>query len=72
MPVAPRTSEMDGFSDMARISQTVKKASSPNFHTLCIAAPDDGEHNAAMSESDKNGGPNHIEACREYRVMSQT
>lgn len=44
---------------------------SPQCCSVREAAGDEFSHNAIMSKDDKNGGPNHLKAWREYRRLSQ-
>lgn len=54
---------------MTLVSQIVSSDASPFFHNLCGAADFTNCDTAGM-ESDKNGGPNHLRAWREFRKMT--
>lgn len=71
MPVASRISEIDGICDMLDMSQIVIAASSREIHSLCVSRARDMAHCFDMADADKNGGPNHLRAWREYRKISQ-
>lgn len=70
MPVAARSSLGEGVC-MPTQSQNVILDASVKYHSLwgapCITKCD----NASMSDEDKNGGPNHLKAWREFRGLSQ-
>jgi hypothetical protein len=55
---------------MTPLSQTVTIKASPIFHNLCGAPKSAQVHNVTM-DNDKNGGPNHLKAWREYRGLTQ-
>lgn len=42
-----------------------------NYHSLCDAPDFMPWHIVGMESDDKNGGPNHLGAWREYRKMTQ-
>lgn len=44
---------------------------SPHYHNLCGAGVITVCDNREMANDDKNGGPNHLKAWREFRDMSQ-
>lgn len=52
-------------------SQNVILHASGKYHNLCGASPITRCDNAPMSDDDKNGGPNHLKAWREFRGLSQ-
>lgn len=56
---------------MLHTSQNVIVRASDFNHSLWSAPPIAGCDNPAMVESDKNGGPNHLRAWREFRGLSQ-
>jgi transcriptional regulator with XRE-family HTH domain len=62
---------MVGDDCIPALSQIVILNASPNNHILCgdpiITFCDDRR----MSNHDKNGGPNHLKAWRDYREMTQ-
>ena len=46
-------------------------STSPIYHNLCGDRPFTSCDTGCMSDSDKNGGPNHLAAWREFRGMTQ-
>lgn len=52
-------------------SHIVMSDASPHYHNLCGAAVITVCDNREMANDDKNGGPNHLKAWREFRDMSQ-
>lgn len=71
MPVAARKSRGVGVS-IAATSQIVIEDASKNYHNLCGATHSAKCDNSRMNDADdKNGGPNHLKAWREFRGMSQ-
>ena len=70
MPTASLSSLGDGLT-IPDLSQIVTRNASPYFHNLCGAAFFT-ECDTARMDSDKNGGPNHLRAWREFRGLSQS
>jgi transcriptional regulator with XRE-family HTH domain len=71
MPVASRSSRGEGVSISGK-SQIVIRSASPKHHSLCGASEFTICDNQAMpEETDKNGGPNYLQAWREFRGMTQ-
>lgn len=70
MPTASLSSLGDGLT-MLHLSQTVTNNASPFFHNLCGAGHFTECDNPRM-DSDKNGGPNHLRAWREFRRLTQS
>jgi len=66
MPVASISSDAVGVS-MIGHSQIVKAKARTNFHSLLAVNPTLPCHSVNM---DKNGGPNHLRAWREFRGMT--
>jgi transcriptional regulator with XRE-family HTH domain len=62
---------MVGICDMSPVSQNVIMPSSVRNHSLCVAPFGRLSHTVSMAIIDKNGGPNHLRAWREYRHLSQ-
>jgi transcriptional regulator with XRE-family HTH domain len=56
---------------MQAISQIVTLRASSNYHALCVVDRFDLSQNRGMDGNDKNGGPNHLRAWREYRGLTQ-
>jgi transcriptional regulator with XRE-family HTH domain len=60
---------------MHQLSQNVIYDASDDYHNLCGALPfticDNHIMDDTPDKSDKNGGPNHLKAWREFREMSQ-
>lgn len=56
---------------MSHVSQTVIRDASEKYHSLYGAGLIRICDNAAMAKTDKNGGPNHLQAWRQFREMSQ-
>lgn len=71
MPVASRSSEIEGLSAMAAMSQIVNFRSSAKSHNLCVATPSSLSHIVSMAEGDKNGGAITLKAWRKAAEMSQ-
>ena len=71
MPAASIKAPMEGLLSMRHISQIVIMDASPKYHNLCgdrkITVCDSPE----MDSTDKNGGPNHLRAWREFRNLTQ-
>lgn len=53
------------------LSQIVTLNASPNIHNLCVVDLADLAQSVIMESQDKNGGPNHLKAWREYRGLTQ-
>ncbi|QSR18440.1 hypothetical protein CA833_14795 [Novosphingobium sp. KA1] len=71
MPVASRSSRGDGLS-MRQTSQIVISNARAKDHNLCGASDFTFCDNHRMTEdADKNGGPNYLQAWREFRKMTQ-
>lgn len=70
MPVAARKSRGVGVT-MPATSQIVISNASANYHSLCGATRITKCDNGFMDYDEKNGGPNHLKAWREFRGMSQ-
>jgi len=70
MPTLALNSRCDGVS-MPSISQIVIMKASANCHRLGEASCFRISDNITMSDSDKNGGPNHLRAWRMRREMTQ-
>ena len=68
MGTASRSAAIDGLS-MPRLSHTVIARATPKYHRLCGARPLTKCDIARMA--DKNAGPNHLKAWREFREMTQ-
>lgn len=74
-----RRADPDAFTDSlscrglahSPLSHIVTMKASVEYHNLC----DDGEvtswHIVTMDDQEKNGGPNHLKAWREYRDLTQ-
>lgn len=72
MPVASRSTRGEGLS-IPNKSQNVIRSASPKYHNVCGASYFTICDNDTMtSEPDKNGGPNYLQAWREFRGMTQT
>lgn len=71
MPVASRSSFGVGLS-MPDTSHTVIESASADYHILCgervFTKCDTG---GMPDDTEKNGGPNHLKAWREFREMTQ-
>lgn len=52
-------------------SHIVMLDATPHYHNLCGASVITICDNRIMSNDDKNGGPNHLKAWREFREFSQ-
>ena len=61
----------DQVSSHAPLSQIVTLKASGNYHNLCVEGREDWAQKAIMESQDKNGGPNHLRAWREYRQLTQ-
>jgi transcriptional regulator with XRE-family HTH domain len=70
MPTASLSSLGDGLT-IRPLSQTVINNASPFFHNLCGVAQFT-ECDTPGMDSDKNGGPNHLRAWREFRSLTQS
>ena len=55
---------------MPSLSQIVTSGASPHFHNLC-GANELTECDIVRMDADKNGGPNHLRAWREFRGITQ-
>lgn len=53
------------------ISQNVMTSASPHYHTVCGESPITICDTRLMEFQEKNGGPNHLKAWREYRGLTQ-
>lgn len=53
------------------MSHSVTSPSSPRCHGLCVAPRWRLSHTVTMNDSDKNAGPNNLEAWRKFRGMTQ-
>ncbi len=53
------------------MSQIVTLDATPIFHNLCGAIGITNCDTAHMADIDKNGGPNHLKAWRQFRDMTQ-
>jgi transcriptional regulator with XRE-family HTH domain len=53
------------------MSQIVSFGASPFCHSLCVADFARMAQFVTMENQDKNGGPNHLRAWREYRGLTQ-
>ena len=69
MPALRETSDAVGCS-MPPNSQIVSFTSSPITHNLCRDYSYAMSHIVTMPKIDKNEGPNHLKAWREYRKLS--
>ncbi len=56
---------------MAPILHTVIVSASPKYHKPYLAPADAVAHGAGMGNEEKNGGPNHLRAWREFKKLSQ-
>lgn len=56
---------------MPLTSQIVTKNASADFHSLAKVVVRRSCQNVNMANEDKNGGPNYLQAWREYRNMTQ-
>ena len=54
------------------MSQIVSSNASPDYHSLCVAGLCAPWQFVGMAKQDKNAGPNHLKAWRDYRGMSQS
>lgn len=52
-------------------SQIVILQSSRKHHNLCVEDVSALSHTVTMAGDDKNGGPNHLKAWREFRDLTQ-
>jgi transcriptional regulator with XRE-family HTH domain len=71
MPVAARSSASEGVTAMTATSQHVIHSASGFYHSLCGARPFTSCDKPEVDDSDKNGGPNHLQAWRTFRGMTQ-
>lgn len=71
MPVASRSTVMDGACDMRLMSQNVITPSRLQFHNLCVEPVLEISHNVKMTDESKNGGPNFLKVWREFRGFTQ-
>lgn len=62
---------VDEFLGHDPISQSVTFRSRANNHSLCVERISISEHSVIMAHTDKNGGPNHLKAWREFHRMTQ-
>lgn len=62
----------DEFLNHAALSQIVKQSASLKNHNLCVERFLAWEQNGPMDGTDKNGGPNHLKAWREFRGLTQS
>lgn len=53
------------------LSQIVTLNASLNIHNLCVVDVATMAQSVMMDSQDKNGGPNHLKAWREYRELTQ-
>ena len=67
MPLASQSCRAVGLS-MSATSHIVDIGATEKFHSLRKAESRPAAHNVDM---DKNGGPNHLKAWREYRKLTQ-
>ena len=56
---------------MRHNSQIVILQSRGNSHNLCVEGMLSLSHTVTMTGDDKNGGPNHLKAWREFRKLTQ-
>lgn len=56
---------------MRPLSQIVTDLARPEIHNLCVAPALYEAQTCDMDSGDKNGGPNHLKAWRDYRGLSQ-
>lgn len=66
------TERFDEFLNHAPMSQIVRGSASPKNHSLCVDAHFCEAHSDCMDSGDKNGGPNHLRAWREFRGLTQS
>lgn len=52
-------------------SQIVIISSRTDCHSLCVEGSRPLSHTVTMTDADKNGGPNHLRAWREFRGLTQ-
>lgn len=55
---------------MRHKSQIVICRSSAEYHSLCVSLLPPVTHTGVMDSEDKNGGPNHLRAWREFRGLT--
>lgn len=63
-----------GFDNLfghAPLSQIVTSEATLNSHSLCVATHGRMAQSVSMESQDKNGGPNHLRAWRNFRNLSQ-
>lgn len=53
------------------MSHIVTIKASPEYHSLCGDRVEAPWHIVTMPDQDKNGGPNHLKAWRDYRKLTQ-
>lgn len=56
---------------MPLMSQIVIGSSTREIHSLCVSRQRNVAQYEGMADADKNGGPNHLRAWREFRKISQ-
>ena len=61
----------DQFCNHASMSQIVTLDASGKCHSLCVADDLVWSQIVTMESQDKNGGPNHLRAWREFRRLTQ-
>lgn len=61
----------DQLVNHAPLSQIVILEASANYHNLCVAKAMPWSQTVTMDPQDKNGGPNHLRAWREFRGRTQ-
>jgi len=62
---------VDELFDHSPLSQIVTLKASAKSHSLCVAGLPTMAQIVTMESQDKNGGPNHLKAWREFRGMTQ-
>ncbi len=65
------TEGINQFSSHASLSQIVTFKARLNCHSLSVDEISGWSHSVTMESHDKNGGPNHLRAWREYRQLTQ-
>lgn len=63
---------VDELLDHALLSQIVTLKASAKSHSLCVENSAGTAQIVTMESQDKNGGPNHLKAWREYRDLTQS
>ena len=71
MPAVSIKSPIEGLLSMRPISQIVIMDASAKYHNLCGDRRITVCDMSVMDGNDKNGGPNHLKAWREFRGMTQ-